>query len=157
MTEPPRVPDKSQLLRLAPQLKQVREGRLTWHQLGEMLVRDTGLPAPRGSEVRMVFPNWEKGMRISYWDLAKGLVHSVLGGEAEELEPIRTRLRKTPAGSTAALSSMVSLWLAGQLSLSVTITNPLVAVMLYAVAEAGGDADVLAPRDELTGLVRVLE
>lgn len=105
----------------------------------------------------MVFPNWEKGMRISYWDLAKGLVHSVLGGEAEELEPIRTRLRKTPAGSTAALSSMVSLWLAGQLSLSVTITNPLVAVMLYAVAEAGGDADVLAPRDELTGLVRVLE
>ncbi len=151
------VPDKSQLLRLAPQLKQVREGHVTCHQLGEKLVREMGLPVPRSSEVRAVFPTLEKGARISYWDLATGLVHSVLGGQAKELEPIRTRLRKTPAGSTAALSSMLSLWLAGQLSLSVTITNPLVAVMLYAVAEAGGDADALAPRDELVGLVPLVE
>jgi hypothetical protein len=61
----------------------------------------------------------------------------------QEHEPVRKRLGDFKNPSTAALFSTLSLYLAGKLGLSLTITQPMLAVMLYAVHGASGNWNVL--------------
>jgi len=75
---------------------------------------------------------------------------------AETISPTLTESFQQP--SISILWSTLGLWLAGVLGIPVSVTKPLVAVMLYAAAEAGGDWQVLGKSGEklsaVTGAIR---
>ena len=77
------------------------------------------------------------------WSMAKDLMHAVLATRDPKHHAIRRRLGNLQDPSTPVLLSALGLWLAGVLGISVSVTSPLVAVMLYSVAEADGDWEVL--------------
>lgn len=80
--------------------------------------------------------------------MAKSLVYAVLASRDPQHDAIRQRLGNLQEPSTPRLLSTLSLWLAGKMGISVSVTVPLVAVMLYAAAEAGGTWDVLGEPPE---------
>ncbi len=79
----------------------------------------------------------------TYWGMVKELVHSVVASQDPTYAGIRKRLGDLQKPSTPLLLSTLSLWLAGILGISTSVTGPLVAAMLFGVAEAGGDWDIL--------------
>ena len=80
--------------------------------------------------------------------MAKSVVHEVLVRRNPQYDRIRQRLGNLNEPSTPRLLSTLSLWLAGEMEISVSVTVPLVAVMLYAAAQAGGTWDVLMEPSE---------
>ncbi|MEI8038125.1 MAG: hypothetical protein WCJ14_07015 [Verrucomicrobiota bacterium] len=137
--------DAEFLLQKVYELNQVKRNRLTWNEFGERIAghfQDPQLPAraARGQANSATPPE------PSDWCRAKKLVHAVVATRDPKYEPIRNRLFHFDNPSTAALLSTLSLWVAGKLGLSVTITQQMVAVMLYAVARSAGDWDILLDR-----------
>lgn len=127
------------LLRQVPSLAQVRRKHRTWNDYGEKLVRELQVPTPT---VRTMTGMPDPG-DASEWSYAKQLIHGVLATRQPEYDAIRKRLGDLQATSTPNLLSTLGLWLAGVLGMSVSVTKPMVAVMLYAVAEASGDWKIL--------------
>jgi hypothetical protein len=86
----------------------------------------------------------EAGSRAdSKWLDAKRLMYEILATGKTEHQPNRKRLGDLQKISTPILLSTLGLWLAGMLGISVSVTKPMVAVILFAVAEAGDDWDIL--------------
>jgi hypothetical protein len=77
------------------------------------------------------------------WNRAKALAHAVIISNRPDYSAIRKQLGDWRNRSTAALLSTLSLWMAGTLGVSITAMRPMLATMLYGVAAAGGDWDVL--------------
>lgn len=126
--------DQDFLLRQVSLLIRVKRRRCSWDEFGEMVARDflsprngRGKPSPGSSE----------------WQLAKELVHGVLATADPQYDGIRKRLGTRETASTPLLLSTLSLWLAGILQISVSMTVPMTACLLYAIAEAGGDPEIL--------------
>ena len=78
-----------------------------------------------------------------YWRMVKELVHAVVELREARHDEIRKRLGNLQEPSTPRLWATLTLWLAGVLGISTSVTGPLVAAMLYGVAEAGGDWKIL--------------
>ena len=133
---PPIQIDINFLLRQVSALVQVRRRRRTWNELGEAVLRDFMESYPLAR------------MEATRWSSAKSLVHAVLATRDPQHDAIRNRLGNLQQPSTPLLLSTLGLWLAGVLGISVTVTRPLVAVMLYAAGEAGGDWEVLRNHTE---------
>jgi hypothetical protein len=129
--------DRNFLARQVPDLAHMRRRCGSWDDLGEKTARD--FLHPRGQVVR----SGVESSQTSEWSLAKELVHDVLISGNPQHDAIRKRLGDLSEPSTPRLLSTLSLWLAGVLKISVSVTLPMVAVMLYAVGEAGGDPKVL--------------
>jgi len=72
------------------------------------------------------------------WAQAKEVLHQVLHTDNPDFQDIRRLLFARPEVKTPVLMSTLSLWLAGHLGLSLTMVTPLVGVMLYEIAIAGG-------------------
>ena len=110
--------------------------------MGETVLRDyiSSAPTPR-----VEAPVSREAAR---WRMAKSLVYAVLASRDPQHDAIRQRLGNLQEPSTPRLLSTLSLWLAGKMGISVSATVPLVAVMLYAAAEAGGTWDVLGEPPE---------
>lgn len=79
----------------------------------------------------------------SLWRRAKHLVHTAMTGNDARNVSIRTRVCRSPTVS-ALVHADLSLWLAGELSISISVTKRLVAVMLVGLAESKGDWNALA-------------
>ena len=75
--------------------------------------------------------------------MAKNRVHAVVATQDPQDHAIRRRLGNLQDPSTPVLLSTLGLWLAGVLGISVSVTGPLVAVMLYGVAQADGNWEAL--------------
>lgn len=75
--------------------------------------------------------------------MAKSRVHAVVALQDPQHHAIRRRLGNLLDPSTPVLLSALGLWLAGVLEITVSVTSPMVAVMLYGVAEADGNWGVL--------------
>ena len=137
--------DAEFLLQKVSELNQVKQNRLTWNEFGERIAgHQQATPIPTGSArgpAQSATPP-----EPSDWFRAKELVHAVLASRDPKYEPICNRLFHSNHSSTAALLSTLSLWVAGKLGLSVTMTQPMVAVMLYAVARASGNWNILLDR-----------
>lgn len=140
---PPRIHiDTAFLLRKVSVLAQVKRRRRTWNELGQMLLSEfmEVSPAPmmaRDGDEPAASP------AAASWSLAKSRVHAAVATQDPQHQGIRRRLGDLQAPSTPLLLSTLGLWLAGVIGISMSVTGPLVAVMLYGVAEAGGDWDVL--------------
>lgn len=139
--------DAEFLLQKVSELIQVKQNRLTWNEFGERIAGPLHVPQiptrpARGHSKSATSPE------PSDWCRAKELVHAVLASREPKYEPIRNRLFHVDNPSTAALLSTLSLWAAGKLRLSVTITQPMVAVMLYAVDRSSGNWSILLDRYE---------
>lgn len=138
---PPRSPsihiDHKFLLRKVAALVQVKRCRRTWNEMGETVLRDyiSSAPTPRVEA--------QVSLEAAHWRMAKSLVYAVLASHEPQHDAIRQRLGNLQEPSTPQLLSTLSLWLAGKMGISVSVTVPLVAVMLYAAAEASGNWDVL--------------
>ena len=130
------------LLRQVSTLALVKRKRRTWNEFGEIVFRDFERSSSRVRRTATRVSPVEAPEAIN-WGLAKELVHAVVASQDPRHEAIRRRLGNLQEPSTPLLLSTLSLWLAGVLGISVSVTGPLVAVMLYAVAEAGGDWGIL--------------
>lgn len=130
------------LLRRVPRLSQVRRKRRTWNEFGEKVFYDF----EKSSPVRRQLASWvglAAASDTTCWSMAKDLIHAVVARQDPRHDGIRKRLGNLHEPSTARLWTTLTLWLAGELGISTSVTGPLVAVMLYGVAEAGGDWDAL--------------
>jgi hypothetical protein len=135
------------LMRQLPVLAEVKRNRVTWDELGANITRKSQTkPATRirrktkslkEDAVPLTAPAAE------CWPQAKELLHRIMATVDTENEPVRKRLRDFNDPSTAALFSTLSLYLAGKLGVSLSLSQPLLAVMLYAVHQASGNWDVL--------------
>jgi hypothetical protein len=114
-----------------PELVAVRNRRLDWRKYGEAMSdrmeRDWGL---------------SRANQVSFWNRARLAVHEAVTGKDPKSATIRLRIRKSPTISNVMLGDL-SLWLAGEMKVSVSVTKRLVAVMLLGVSEAKGDWNVL--------------
>lgn len=139
------VIDTECLLRQISSLNQVRNQHFTWDEFGEKLARDFGVSPEKfrvmsDDQVSCEAP--ASSSEPSKWSRAKGLVHRVFTREDPSQLAIRKRLVLSNP-STSLLLQHLSLWLAGELGLSVTATRPMVAVILYAVAKSPTGWDIL--------------
>ena len=134
--------DTAFLLRQVATLAQVKWQRRTWDEFGEMILRDLERSSRtvRRTPVR-VHP--AETPEAVYWRMVKELVFAVVELREERHDEIRKRLGTLQEPSTPRLWSTLTLWLAGVLGISTSVTGPLVAALLYGVAEAGGDWEVL--------------
>lgn len=134
--------DTAFLLRQVSALVHVKRKRRTWNEFGEKLIEDYLSSSPK---VRRPMAEMEStdASEATCWSIAKELVHSVVASQDPTYGGIRKRLGNLQNPSTPRLLSTLSLWLAGVLGISTSATGPLVAVMLYGVAEAGGDWEAL--------------
>ena len=139
---PPIQIDIDFLLRQVASLVQVKRRRRTWNELGEAVLRDFMKSYPLARVVRHD-GDAPVSREAAHWRMAKSLMHEVLATQNPQHDAIRKRLGNLQEPSTPRLLSTLGLWLAGMLGISVSVTGPLVAVMLYGVAEAGGDWDAL--------------
>jgi hypothetical protein len=140
---PPRIRiDTVFLLRHVSTLSQVRQKRRTWNEFGEKVFDDF----KKSSAVRRQLASWAgpaAASEATYWSMAKELIYVVVAGQDPRHDGIRERLGNLQEPSTARLWTTLNLWLAGELGISTSVTGPLIAVMLYGVAEASGDWEVL--------------
>ncbi len=135
------------LMRQLPTLAEVKRKRMSWDELGARISQEyLTRPAPR---TRRKTSNPDEIavpvaiLSVECWPQAKELLHRIMATDDTENEPVRKRLRDFNDPSTAALFSTLSLYLAGKLCISLSLTQPLLAVMLYAVHQASGNWDVL--------------
>jgi hypothetical protein len=135
--------DTDFLVRQVATLARVKWKRRTWNECGEKVFRDF-VRSSRTVHLRASRVDAATASEASaYWIMAKGLVHAVVASRDPRHEAIRKRLGNLLEPSTPRLWSTLSLWLAGVLGISTSVTGPLVAVMLYGVAEAGGNWEAL--------------
>lgn len=120
------------LLRLMPGLEAVRGKTRGWDAFGVIvstqMERDWGIPQGAGQ---------------SLWLRAKQVVHSAMTGSDARHEAIQARIRRSPEISAIMLADL-SLWLAGEMGVSISVTKRLVAVMLIGLAESKGAWHTLA-------------
>ncbi len=131
--------DTRYLLSHFPALIQIRRKQRTWSDFGSSLIRELQNPT-HANRSRNKNPEAEE---LSEWEMAKQLIYGVLATHDSQYDGIRRRLGNFKTLSTASILSVLSIWLAGVLGVSVTVTKPMVAVILFAVAEAAGDWNVL--------------
>ncbi len=132
--------DTRYLLNQVPSLIQIRRKLRTWDDFGSSLIRDLQHSAHSSRPKSKVAPDVD----LSEWALAKKLIYGVLATDDGQHDDIRRRLGDFQTIPTAGILSALGLWLAGVLGISVTVTKPMVAVILFAVAEANGDWEILA-------------
>jgi hypothetical protein len=126
--------DKDFLVRQVSQLTRVKRQRCSWDEFGEKVARDFSHPRNVSGKAHE---------ESTEWRLAKELVHDVLVSCNPQHDGIRKRLGVRGTTSTPLLLSTLSLWLAGVLKISVSVTVPMVAGILYAIGDAGGDPEIL--------------
>lgn len=130
------------LLQKFPALQKMRIRNLTWNDLGEKIdssaqTINRPLNAMRKAPTNAEYPE------PSYWVRARMLVHTVFTSQDFKYEKIRKRLIYSETPSTPAILTTLSLWLAGELGISVSVTKSMVAVMLYAVSQSRGNWEIL--------------
>lgn len=134
--------DTAFLLRQVSGLALVKRRRRTWNEFGQMVIDDLQSSSPKGRKPRAGEDSTDAS-EATFWGMAKELIHSVVATQDPTYDGIRKRLGNLQEPSTPLLLSTLSLWLAGVLGISVSVTLPLVATMLYGVAETGGDWEAL--------------
>jgi hypothetical protein len=127
--------DTGFILRQEPRLIRVKRRQCSWDAFGEQVIRD--FLQPRIPAIRNVTGEFAE------WEFAKELVHAVLASSSPEHDGIRKRLGNPETASTPLLFSTLSLWLAGVLKISVTLTMPMTAAILYGIGEADGDPSAI--------------
>ena len=141
---PPTIPteariDRKFLLRQFPMLIHVKLKRRTWDEHGAKVARELLSAANPHNRIT----NGGSDLAASTWNLAKELVHAAITTENPEHAAIRKRLGDWRNRPTPALFSALRLWMAGVLGISVTTTGAMLAAMLYGVADAKGNWEIL--------------
>lgn len=118
-----------------PELDVVRKRPGGWNLFGEKIA------------LQMERDGWGKPNKDApLWHRAKITVHEAITGNHAEHSHIRNRVLGSRSVSAMQLSDL-SLWLAGKLNISISVTKRLVALMLIGVAEAEGDWGILGDSD----------
>ncbi len=127
--------DSDYLLRRVSILNQLRRNQRTWNLLGEKVAHDFKL---NSRKLRLVTVNQtsENELEPCQWIRGKELVYEYLTAMVPSSNGNRPRFKNFQKTSTPLLLSSLSMRLAGALGISITLTRPMVAVMLYAIATA---------------------
>lgn len=132
--------DAAFLLRRVSELNHIKKRDLDWNEVGERIL--AGSQQANKSIARRP-GNEDDKTSASQWSLAKGLVHEVITSRSPNHDSVRRSMGGVQSPSTANLLSTLSLWMAGAMGLSTSLTVPMVAVILYAVGQASGNWDIL--------------
>ena len=123
--------DTGFLKHLIPDLEVVRRKRGGWNDYGEMV----------GNQLER--DGWSRSKREgTLWERAKRVVHLAMTGDAAKDAAIRARVQ-SPKITSAIMLADLSLWLAGEMGVSISVTKRLVAAMLLGVVESKGNWDAL--------------
>jgi hypothetical protein len=131
--------DKDYLMRQLPSLVDVARKRRSWDEHGEKVARDH----LTGRRPLCRVDRGLSGCEVLIWSRAKALAYAVIVSNDPAHAAIRKQLGDWQNRSTAALLSTLGLWMAGVLGVSITVISPMLVTMLYGVAEAGEDWEVL--------------
>ncbi len=142
--------DRVYLLKKVSGLMEVKARRRTWNEFGQRLEREA-LPVQRAYHLVPELTDPGDGGASPLWQEAKELVFAVMASGEAEFESIRKRIAPSSPQPTPLLLSTLGVWLAGRLGVSVTITGPMTAAILYGVAESPAGWDVLLEKMEPAG------
>ena len=133
--------DKDFLLKQVIGLIKVRKYQETWEEFGEQAEsrHERNRPRTPRAEADREVEKTEAAPDVSNWQRAKELMYALFTGGDPEHNEIRKRIQSLYQPSTPSLLPLLSLWLAGILKISIKVTRQMVAAILYAVAEMGGD------------------
>ena len=137
--------DTDFLLDQVASLTEVQNNHESWEAFGESIEsrRHRVRPSSRRAESAPDKPSSESAPQASNWQRTKELVHALFVSRYPEHDGIRNRIENRAGFSTASLLSLLSLWVAGILKISIAVTRPMVATILYAVAHFSGDWEIL--------------
>ena len=124
------------LRRKFPQLARLEKMGISLEGMGETMVREV----ERGSSRQQIRTGAFSGAAPSPlvdWRLGSAAIIGLLSSEAQAAQATRDRLPPSSTATTPLLLTTLSLWLAGHLRKSVTLTTPLVAAILLATARDG--------------------
>ena len=124
-------------------LRHIEKNRITWNEFGEAVVIKKALIHPQTSRSIRDKSQFAKPLTTSIWQRAKKLVHAVFILKYPEHDWLRKRLNNLSNPPTPLLLSTISLWLAGAMSITISVTRSMVAAMLYAVGKSSGDWEIL--------------
>jgi hypothetical protein len=133
--------DTDLLLRQVAGLAKVRKYHETWEEFGERVEfrNDRNRPRILRAEADREVEKTEAAPRASNWQRAKELMYALFAGVDSEHDTMRKRFQSRSLLSAPSHLHLLSLWLAGILKISIQVTRQMVAAILYAVAEMGGD------------------
>lgn len=120
-----------------PELARLEKRGFGWNDIGNTLALLTRRSGTR--QQAHAAKSWTKSGTGDDWSAARNALQELLCTGSPELAEIRNRLKDSPPGTTPLLLSTLSLWLAGHLGKSVTLTTPLVATVLLGIARDGMD------------------
>lgn len=141
--------DTDFLLDQVASLTAVQNNHESWEAFGERIEsrRHRVSPSTRRAESVPDKAISEPVPQTSNWQRTKELIHTLFVRRRPEHDGIRQRIENLAKFSTASLLSLLSMWVAGILKISIAVTRPMVATILYAVAQFSGDWEIL--RDPL--------
>ena len=133
--------DTDLLLRQVAGLTKVSKYHETWEEFGERVEfrNDRNRPRILRAKPACDVEKNEEAPRASNWHRAKELMYALFAGVDSEHDTIRKRVQSRSQLSAPSHLPLLSLWLAGILKISIQVTRQMVAAILYAVAEMGGD------------------
>ena len=137
--------DTGFLLDQVAALAAVQNNHESWEAFGER-IESRGhrvRPSTRRAESASNKVSSQPVLRASNWQRTKELIHTLFVRCCPEHDGIRQRIENLAKFSTASLLSLLSMWIAGILKISIAITRPMVATILYAVAQHSGDWEIL--------------
>jgi hypothetical protein len=135
--------DTSLLVRKVPLLSMIQKHQFTWNQVGENLLENAPKPRNHRRENGFSVEKSATATAQSSWAGVKSEMFRLLATDAPEYGDIRKRLVGAGDSSTLYVLSTLSLWLAGAMGISVSVTTPVVATMLYAIAQSPAAYGVL--------------
>lgn len=131
------------LVRKVPLLALIQKRQSTWNEIGENLLSNAPKPRSQRRETGFSLEKSPTATAQSAWAGVKSEMFRLLATDAAEYEDIRKRLVGAGDSSTLYVLSTLSLWLAGAMGMSVSVTTPVVATLLYAIATSPAEYGVL--------------
>lgn len=146
--------DTDFLLDQVASLTAVQNNHESWEAFGERIEsrRHRVSPSTRCAESAPDKAGSEPVPQASNWQRTKELIHILFVRRRPEHDGIRQRIENLAQFSTASLLSLLSMWVAGILKISIAVTRPMVATILYAVVQFSGDWEILCSPPPKTSL-----
>ena len=128
--------NRQELMAQVPYLRMVESQRFTWDELGTALNAEVQGAGATASALGKAAPA-ARGFLQDLWTVVKQEVHTLLCTNARKYAALRKTLREKKEIGTLYVLTTVTAFLAGIVGVAPALLTPLVATVLFAVAQLG--------------------